>query len=53
MHVEYLVLRAGLAALLLSLVVWTDAQRITRRAPLRGTSSSTPWSAAAWCAPSR
>lgn len=32
MGTEYLVLSAGLAALLLSLVVWADARRIKRRA---------------------
>ena len=32
MHLEYLVLGAGLAALLLSVVAWIGAQRIKRRA---------------------
>ncbi len=32
MDVEYLVLGMGLTALLLSVVVWLDAQRIKRRA---------------------
>jgi len=32
MDVEYLVLGVGLSALLLSVVVWLDAQRIKRRA---------------------
>ncbi len=32
MHVEYLVVGVGLVALLLSVVVWIDAERIKRRA---------------------
>ncbi len=32
MHGEYLVLAVAVVALLLSVVVWTDAQRIKRRA---------------------